>query len=105
MQVLEALLRLRQAALSPGAARSGRGDEPSAKLDALVEQLQEVSTSGHRALVFSQFTSLLAIVQRRGSTREGIAYEYLDGQTARSRASASQRFQTTRTRAGVPASA
>jgi SNF2 family DNA or RNA helicase len=79
--VLEALLRLRQAALHPGLLDAGRGDEPSAKLDVLVEQLQEVVASGHRALVFSQFTSLLAIVQRR-LEREGIAFEYLDGQTA-----------------------
>ena len=44
--------------------------EPSAKLDMLMEQLEEVVGAGHKALVFSQFTSLLAIVrsrlQRRG---------------------------------------
>jgi superfamily II DNA or RNA helicase len=79
--LLEALLRLRQAALHPGLLDPARVDESSAKLDALVDQLHEVIASGHRALVFSQFTSMLAIVQRR-LDREGIAFEYLDGQTA-----------------------
>ena len=37
---------------------------------------------GHKALVFSQFTSLLAIVRER-LVRRGIAHEYLDGATRR----------------------
>ncbi|MCX5744890.1 MAG: DEAD/DEAH box helicase, partial [Proteobacteria bacterium] len=77
--VLEALLRLRQAALHPGLLDARKVTEDSAKLDALVEHLHEAGASGHRALVFSQFTSLLAIVSAR-LEREGIAYEYLDGQ-------------------------
>ncbi len=80
MIVLEALLRLRQAALHPGLLDPDRIDEPSAKLETLVEQLREVIGAGHNALVFSQFTSMLAIVERR-LEREKIAYEYLDGQT------------------------
>ena len=57
-----------------------RLDDPSAKLDALLEQLAEVTAEGHKALVFSQFTSFLAIVRRRLDA-EKIVYEYLDGRT------------------------
>jgi SNF2 family DNA or RNA helicase len=78
--VLEALLRLRQAALHPGLLDAGLATADSAKLDALVEQLREATASGHRALVFSQFTKMLGIVGAR-LQREGIAYEYLDGGT------------------------
>lgn len=78
--VLEALLRLRQAALHPGLLDPRRSDADSAKLNALVEHLREVVASGHQALVFSQFTSLLQIVITR-LRREGIGFEYLDGKT------------------------
>jgi SNF2 family DNA or RNA helicase len=80
MRVLEALLRLRQAACHPGLLDQKRVDEPSAKIDLLLEQLAEVREEGHKALVFSQFTSLLSIVRRRLDA-SGIRYEYLDGQT------------------------
>jgi len=80
MHVLEALLRLRQAACHPGLLDPKRVDEPSAKLDVLMAQLAEVRDEGHKALVFSQFTSLLAIVRRR-LDQAGMRYEYLDGAT------------------------
>ncbi len=54
-------------------------------------QLREVLGEGHKALVFSQFTSLLAIV-RDQLDEEGIPYEYLDGRT-RDRAAKVERFQ------------
>jgi superfamily II DNA or RNA helicase len=92
IQVLEALLRLRQAACHPGLIDKFRVDEPSAKLDLLLPQLAEVLDEGHKVLVFSQFTSLLAIVRDR-LEKEAIAYEYLDGKT-RDRASRVERFQT-----------
>jgi SNF2 family DNA or RNA helicase len=91
MQVLEALLRLRQAACHPGLLDPERADEGSAKLEALREQLDEVLDEGHKALVFSQFTKLLALL-RRGLDRDGVAYEYLDGRT-RDRAAPVERFQ------------
>jgi SNF2 family DNA or RNA helicase len=78
--VLEALLRLRQAALHPGLVDPAHKDDDSAKLSALVEHLHEAIDSGHRALVFSQFTTLLGIVRDR-LDREGIAHQYLDGKT------------------------
>jgi superfamily II DNA or RNA helicase len=80
MHVLEALLRLRQAACHPGLLDIKRSSEPSAKLDVLMDQLEELRQEGHKALVFSQFTSLLAIVRSRLDDA-GIAYEYLDGAT------------------------
>ncbi len=91
IQVLEALLRLRQAACHPGLIDPNRSGEDSAKLQMLLEQLREVLDEGHKALVFSQFTSLLRIVRDRLDS-EGIVYEYLDGAT-RDRQSAVERFQ------------
>jgi SNF2 family DNA or RNA helicase len=92
MQILEALLRLRQAACHPGLLDRDRAAESSAKLDVLLPQLAEVMEEGHKALVFSQFTSLLAIVRNR-LDRDKIPYEYLDGKT-RDRAARVERFQS-----------
>jgi len=91
IQVLEALLRLRQAACHPGLLDPKRIGEPSAKLEVLMEQLREVLDEGHKALVFSQFTSLLAIVRAR-LDKDGTVYEYLDGAT-RDRQQRVERFQ------------
>ncbi|HEX4769664.1 MAG TPA: DEAD/DEAH box helicase [Bryobacteraceae bacterium] len=91
IHVLEALLRLRQAACHPGLIDTNRIDEPSAKTDALLERLREIREEGHKALVFSQFTSLLKIVRDR-LDKDGVAYEYLDGAT-RNREEVVERFQ------------
>ena len=91
IQVLEALLRLRQAACHPGLIDKKRVGESSAKLDTLLERLNEVTQEGHKALVFSQFTSLLAIVRKRLDDA-GVVYEYLDGDT-RDRQACVKRFQ------------
>lgn len=89
--ILEALLRLRQAACHPGLIDKKRVNDGSAKLDALMAQLSEVVEGGHKALVFSQFTSLLAILKPRLDA-EKIPYEYLDGRT-RDRAAKVRHFQ------------
>ncbi|MFH1708860.1 MAG: DEAD/DEAH box helicase [Planctomycetota bacterium] len=91
MHVLEALLRLRQAACHPGLIDKTRTGESSAKLEALIPQLEEVIGEGSKALVFSQFTSFLAIVRDR-LDRAGITYAYLDGRT-RDRAARVEQFQ------------
>jgi superfamily II DNA or RNA helicase len=92
IQILEALLRLRQAACHPGLIdKARRSGEPSAKLDVLLPQLREVFDEGHKTLVFSQFTSMLAIVKQRMDD-EGIPYAYLDGRT-RDRQARVERFQ------------
>ncbi|MGE3956913.1 MAG: SNF2-related protein [Vicinamibacterales bacterium] len=80
LQVLEALLRLRQAACHPALVDPERRDAPSAKLDLLVPRLIETIEEGHKALVFSQFTSFLALLKDRLDER-GVTYEYLDGRT------------------------
>jgi SNF2 family DNA or RNA helicase len=91
MHVLEALLRLRQAACHPGLIDRTRTGEHSAKLDALLPMLEEVRESGHKALVFSQFTSFLAIVRDRLDAAD-VTYEYLDGKT-KDREERVRRFQ------------
>jgi superfamily II DNA or RNA helicase len=91
IQVLEALLRLRQAACHPGLIDAKRTGEPSAKLDVLLEQIREVLEEGHKALIFSQFTSMLRIVRDRLEA-SGTVYEYLDGAT-RNRQAPVERFQ------------
>ena len=85
-------LRLRQASCHPGLIDPTLASEPSAKLDMLLPQLAEVVEEGHKVLVFSQFTSFLAIVRERLDTA-GLTYEYLDGRT-RNRAERVERFQT-----------
>ena len=91
MHVLEALLRLRQAACHAGLVDSSRKQEGSAKFDILIPRLQEVIEEGDKALVFSQFTSLLALL-RTDLDAAGIKYEYLDGRT-RNRTERIDRFQ------------
>jgi superfamily II DNA or RNA helicase len=91
IHVLEALLRLRQAACHPALLDPKRAGEGSAKLAVLFEQLEKVLVEGHKALVFSQFTRLLALV-RRGLEARGIEHAYLDGRT-RDRKAAIARFQ------------
>ena len=61
--VLEALLRLRQAACHPGLIDRRRGDEPCAKLDTLLPLLQEVVSEGSKALVFSQLEEKVLSLQ------------------------------------------
>jgi len=95
IHVLEALLRLRQAACHLGLIDEKKTNQPSAKLEALLQQVREVVAEGHKVLVFSQFTSLLAIV-RKQLDREIITYEYLDGKT-RNRKAKVERFQADET--------
>ena len=92
IHVLEALLRLRQAACHAGLIDETKRTEPSAKLELLLSQIKEVIAEGHKALVFSQFTSLLSIV-KTVLDADGITYEYLDGQTV-DRKSPVDRFQS-----------
>jgi superfamily II DNA or RNA helicase len=80
LRVLEALLRLRQAACHPGLLDRARAGETSAKLDLVLPLLADVAEEGHKALVYSQFTSFLDIVEERLKAL-GLAYERLDGQT------------------------
>ncbi len=91
IQVLEALLRLRQCACHPALLDESLGAEPSAKLDELLPRLEELVAEGHKVLVFSQFTSFLKVLRARLDTL-GIEHEYLDGST-RKRKEKVERFQ------------
>ena len=91
IHVLEALLRLRQAACHTGLVDDGRRAESSSKFDIVVPRLEEVAAEGHKALVFSQFTTLLGFLKAR-LDRSRVGYEYLDGRTS-NRDERVQRFQ------------
>ena len=80
IQVLEALLRLRQVSCSPGLVDDKRRDFKDAKIEALLPRLQEVVAEGHKALVFSQFTSYLGLLRPR-LEELGLNHAYLDGST------------------------
>ncbi len=92
IHVLEALLRLRQAACHNGLLDENKKKETSAKLEVLLEQLEEIVAEGHKVLVFSQFTKLLDIVRNRLDAQNTV-YEYLDGKT-RDRQARVDRFQS-----------
>lgn len=77
--ILSALTVLRQLSLAPCLVDS-TAPAGSAKIDTLVDMLDEVVAEGHRALVFSQFTGFLGLVRERLEA-EQIGYEYLDGRT------------------------
>jgi SNF2 family DNA or RNA helicase len=78
--ILEALLRLRQAACHPGLLNKEFSPESSSKFDLLLEQLDNVLADGHKALIFSQFTSLLGLLEPLLKAKN-IEFEYLDGRT------------------------
>jgi superfamily II DNA or RNA helicase len=80
IEILEALLRLRQAACHQGLLDKKSSTQSSAKFEMLLEQMDSIIKDGHKALVFSQFTSLLALLEKR-LKKQNIAYEYLDGKT------------------------
>ena len=93
-EILALLMRLRQVSCHlellkeyreknpPGRARSPSGTSPdlSAKLEVFFEMLDEAMDGGHRALVFSQFVTMLTILRNELEAR-GIRYCYLDGST------------------------
>ncbi len=79
LEALEALLRLRQAACHAGLV-PGQEAERSTKVDLLVERLSQAFEEGHKALVFSQWTSFLDRVEP-ALKAAGIVFERLDGST------------------------
>jgi SNF2 family DNA or RNA helicase len=91
IQILEALLRLRQAACHPALIDPARASDQSAKFDVLVPRLQELAEDGRKTLIFSQFTTLLGLLRERLDECQ-LAYEYLDGKT-RDREARVERFQ------------
>jgi superfamily II DNA or RNA helicase len=89
--ILRSLTLLRQLSLHAALVDDAYESVPCSKTDALLEQLQDVTDGGHRALIFSQFTRFLDIVRQRLDAA-GVEYCYLDGKT-RDRASVLKRFK------------
>ena len=78
--ILRSLTLLRQLSLHAGLIDESSADIPCAKIDALLEQMEDVVGGGHRALVFSQFTRFLRMVRARLEAA-GVPCCYLDGGT------------------------
>jgi non-specific serine/threonine protein kinase len=79
MKILEGLLRLRQISNHPALVEDNFHGE-SGKFELLFDTLETLRAEGHKALVFSQFVQMLALVRKELDARH-IPYAYLDGQT------------------------
>ena len=90
IKALEALLRLRQAACHPSLV-PGQTAPTSSKIEALLEALETAVAEGHKALVFSQWTSLLDLIEP-ALARAELPFTRLDG-TTRDRGEVVARFQ------------
>jgi superfamily II DNA or RNA helicase len=80
--IFGSLTRLRQLSLDAALVDEEYAGVGSAKVDVLVDHLREIADDGHRALVFSSFTTFLGRVRAR-LEEDGIAASYLDGSTRR----------------------
>lgn len=91
MRVLSLLMRLRQICCHPSLI-SNEYDRESGKLNLLLELVENGIGAGHRILIFSQFTSMLAIIREK-LLESGIPAFYLDGSTpAHERTTLADRF-------------
>ncbi|GAB4197744.1 MAG: hypothetical protein Tsb002_32150 [Wenzhouxiangellaceae bacterium] len=95
MVVLDALLRLRQICCDPRLIKSGHDSDKtqagSAKLELLVEMLQTLRQQQRKVLVFSQFTSMLKLIEAELQRLE-LDYVTLTGST-RDRSRPVEQFQ------------
>ena len=91
--ILDALLKLRQVCCDPRLLKmdAAKKVKQSAKLDQLMTMLPEMLEEGRRVLLFSQFTSMLSLIETELGKRK-IDYVKLTGQT-RDRATPVDRFQ------------
>jgi len=78
-QILAALTRLRQICCHPGTFLENYEGE-SGKLDLFLQILPDLVSNGHRILVFSQFTSMLEIIQKSLEELQ-YTYFYMEGST------------------------
>ena len=91
-QILAEITRLRQACCNPNLI-APELNLPSAKQKVLLNIVGELLENRHKALVFSQFVTHLALV-RTVLDAKGISYQYLDGSTpAKKRRVAVDAFQ------------
>ena len=91
--ILDALLKLRQICCDPRLLKmaAAKKVKESAKLERLMEMLPEMISEGRRILLFSQFTSMLALIGEE-LEKQGIPYVKLTGQTV-DRATPIDQFQ------------
>src|SRR5262249_1175680 len=82
LPILDALMKLRQVCCDPRLVRmdAARRVKESAKYELLFELLDLHRAQGHRVLVFSQFTSMLALIAAGLRARQ-VRYSVLTGQT------------------------
>jgi superfamily II DNA or RNA helicase len=92
--ILDALLKLRQVCCDPRLVKldAARAVSESAKLELLLDLVPEMLAEGRRILLFSQFTSMLALIQEE-LARESIPYVILTGETT-DRATPIEQFQS-----------
>ncbi|NJP38750.1 DEAD/DEAH box helicase [Alkalicoccus luteus] len=91
MQILAGLTRLRQICSHPGMFMEDY-EGGSEKLERLMEYTEEALINGRRIVIFSQFTTMLALMKERFDKR-GADYFYLDGKTpAEERVTMAERF-------------
>jgi non-specific serine/threonine protein kinase len=93
LTILQGLMKLRQICDSPAIMNEPeKYPNVSIKLDELAREITE-NISDHKALVFSQFLGMLALIREK-LTELGVPYEYFDGSTsAPDREKAIQSFQ------------
>jgi non-specific serine/threonine protein kinase len=92
LSILQGLMKLRQICDSPAILKDEDYPNESVKLDELTREIAE-NIQGHKALVFSQFLGMLALIKEQ-LTKLGIDYEYFDGSsTIQERERAIERFQ------------
>ena len=83
IMILDALLKLRQVCCDPRLVKmeaARRADNSSAKLELLFDVLPEMLEEGRKVLLFSQFTSMLELIEQELNGR-GIRYLKLTGET------------------------
>lgn len=92
--ILDALLKLRQTCCDPRLLSLAAADKvhASAKLELLMDILPEQLEEGRRVLLFSQFTTMLGLIEAELAGR-GIPYSKLTGQT-RKRDEAIEKFRS-----------
>lgn len=82
LEILEAILRLRQVCCHPLLVTSLLEENvpASAKFDALLQDLETIVDEGHKVLIYSQFTSMLHLMVKAAKEKRW-NYGYLDGST------------------------
>jgi superfamily II DNA or RNA helicase len=91
MEILELILRLRQICCHPQLVTGEYAGE-SAKFETVCNDLEMAIATGHKVLLYSQFTTVLGLF-RKWMEEKGYRYAYLDGQT-KEREKAVESFQT-----------